>query len=293
MMTTLGTKRERQEVPLSDTAELRPYLYNDDETPVPAALISGVSFQIKKPDGTVVTVAGTVPADGSGFLHYDGVDQKGLYIWTAQFTLVSGEKRTQRGEFNAYDPLEIPPQTRKNKIAEEVWLRLEDCFDSDLGGPWLREMTLSYFDPTKVERFIDEGLVYVNGWPPLTNFGLEMFTTQIPSTDPNDPAGTEDDDPDQIIIIQATLLAVIRHLMRSYTEQELPVGANIVWQNRRDYLERWNTIYQLELQWFKEMVALWKRQFFNYGRSSLLVGQKAGRLGYGTGWRARNVLRGF
>lgn len=292
-MTTLGTKRERQEVPLSDTAELRPYLYTDDEQPVPASLISGVSFQVKKPDGTVTTITGTIPADGSGFLHYDGVDQKGLYVWTAQFTLVSGEKRTQRGEFNAYDPLEIPPQTRKNKIAEEVWLRLEDCFDSELGGPWLREMTLSYFDPTKIERFIDEGLVYINGWPPITSFGLEMFTTQVPSTDPNEPTGTQEDDPDQILIIQATLLAVIRHLMRSYTEQELPQGANIVWQNRRDYLERWGQIYQLELQWFKEMVALWKRQFFNYGRSSLLVGQKAGRLGYGTGWRARNVLRGF
>ena len=292
-MTTLGTKRERQEVPLSDTAELRPYLYNDDETPVAAALISGVNFTVKKPDGTTTTQAGSIPADGSGFLHYDGVDQKGLYIWTAQFTLVSGEKRTQRGEFNAYDPLEIPPQTRKNKIAEEVWLRLEDCFDSELGGPWLREMTLSYFDPTKVERFIDEGLVYINGWPPLTNFDLSMFTTGIPSTDPNEPTGTIEDDPDQIIIIQATLLAVIRHLMRSYTEQENVIGANIVWQNRRDYLDRWGQIYQIELQWFKEIVALWKRQFFNYGRSSLLVGQKAGRLGYGTGWRARNVLRGF
>lgn len=292
-MTTLGTKRERQEVPLSDTAELRPYLYNDDETPVAAALISGVNFTVKKPDGTTTTQAGSIPADGSGFLHYDGVDQKGLYIWTAQFTLVSGEKRTQRGEFNAYDPLEIPPQTRKNKIAEEVWLRLEDCFDSELGGPWLREMTLSYFDPTKVERFIDEGLVYINGWPPITNFDLSMFTTGIPSTDPNEPVGTIEDDPDQIIIIQATLLAVIRHLMRSYTEQENVIGANIVWQNRRDYLDRWGQIYQIELQWFKETVALWKRQFFNYGRSSLLVGQKAGRLGYGTGWRARNVLRGF
>src|SRR4051812_1544485 len=98
-MTTLGTKRERQEVPLSDTAELRPYLYTDDEQPVPASLISSVSFQIKKPDGTVTTIPGTIPADGSGFLHYNGVNQKGLYVWTAQFTLVSGEKRTQRGEF--------------------------------------------------------------------------------------------------------------------------------------------------------------------------------------------------
>lgn len=292
-MSTLGTKRERQEVAIGDTAELQPYLYDNVEVPVPASDIASVSFKIRRPDDSEVTLPGIINSDGSGYLAYNGVSIPGLYVWTASFTRTSGVIRTLRDEFNAYDPLEIPPQTYKQKIASEVWMRIEDCFDSELGGPWLRDETLAYFDPTKVERFIAEGLVYINGLPPLTTFGLEEFSIPIIDIDPNLPPGTLQDDPDQIIIIQATLLAVIRHLMRSYVEQDLPTGANIVYQNRRDYLQRWQQIYDVEYKWFREIVALWKRQFFQYGRTSVLVGYKAGRLGFGTGWRARNALRGW
>jgi hypothetical protein len=292
-MTTLGTIRERQEVPLGDNVELEPRIYDDQEIPIPDDNIVSVTFKVKKPDDTEGTFTGSIPSAGQGYLLYDDVDLPGLYVWTAQFLLTSGVKRTYRDEFNSYDPLVVPPQTYKKKIASEVWMRLEDCFDSELGGPWLRDMTLAYFDPTKVERFISEGLVYINGLPPITTFGLEEFSIQIVDTDPNLPPGTLQDDPDQIIIIQATLLAVIRHLMRSYVEQDLPTGANIVYQNRRDYLQRWQTIYDVEYKWFREIVALWKRQFFQYGRTSVLVGYKAGRLGFGTGWRARNALRGW
>lgn len=291
--TTTGTVNDETEVSLGDTKVLQAYLYNDDESPVTADDLVSVSFTIKKPDETETTEAGDIQDDGSGYLLYDGNDQTGLYVWTAQFVFISGAKKTYRSQYNVYDPLVIPPSSRRKVIAEEVWLRIEDCFDSELGGPWLRDETLSYFDPTKVERFVDEGLVIINNWPPLTNFDLGMFTTQFPDSDPSLPAGSLEENPNQIIIVQATLLAVIRHLMRSYTEQELPQGANINWQSRRDYLQRWQTIYQIELDWFKELLALWKRQFFNYGHSALLVGQKAGRLGFGTGWRARNALRGW
>jgi hypothetical protein len=120
-----------------------------------------------------------------------------------------------------------------------------------------------------------------------------MFTTPIPDHDPNLPDGSMQDDPDQIVIIQATLLAVIKHLMRSYVEQPNVVGANMVWQDRRDYLQRWQTIYTIEEGYFRQVVALWKRQFYNFGHSSLLVSSKAGRLGYGPGFRARNAARGY
>lgn len=292
-ISTTGTVRDDTEVSIGDTKELIAYLYNDDETPVSADDLVSVVFTIKKPDETEVTDPGDIQDDGSGYLLFDGNDQTGLYVWTAQFVYISGAKKTYRDQYNVYDPLIVPPTSRRRTIADEVWMRIEDCFDSELGGPWLRDETLSYFDPTKVERFVDEGLVIINNWPPLTNFDLGMFTTKFPDPDPSQPAGTLEENPNQIVIVQATLLAVIRHLMRSYTEQELPQGANINWQSRRDYLERWTQIYQIELEWFKELLALWKRQFFNYGHSALLVGQKAGRLGFGTGWRARNALRGW
>jgi hypothetical protein len=280
-------------VNLSDTAELYAYVYGNDDVPVASNLISGVSFTIQKPDGTRTTVPGQINSDGSGFLRYTDTTQKGLYLWVAQFTFTSGEKRSYRDEFQVVDPLEISPQSQVDQISEEVWMRIEDCFDSSLGGPWLRDKTLAYFDPSKIKQFIPEGLMMINVWPPETTIGLEYFTTPSPETDPVVIAQgiTTKADPDRILIVQATLLAVIRHLMRSYVEQPAPQGANIVYQDRRDYLQRWEEIYKIEEEFFKYVLALWKRQFLNLGHGSLLIHSKAGRL-YGPGYnRARSISR--
>lgn len=288
----LGAERESNTINLTDTAELLAYVFKADDTAVPAAELSGVQFTIKKPDETSTTVAGSIQSDGSGFLRYTATDQVGLYVWTAQFTFVSGEKRTYRDEFHVSDPMETPPETRASTIAKEVWFKLEDCFDSEQGGPWLRDMTLSWFEPSKIEHMLPQGLLLVNSWPPMTTLDLSFFTTEVVSTDPALPAGTMEPNPSQYIIVQATLLATIKHLMRSYVEQPQPEGANIVWQNRRDYLQRWQSIYEIEERSFKEIIALWKRQFYNFGQGSMLIGVKAGRL-VGTNVRARNVARGW
>lgn len=278
-----------------DTAPLYAYAFNEDESPISASDVSSVSFTVRKPDGTQTTTAGEIAADGTGFLNYATTDEVGTYLWIAQFTFTTGEKRSITDEFQIYDPLVIPPTTRLDQITTEVWMRIEDCFDSQEGGPWLRDRTLAYFDKSKVKRFIPEGLVRVNSYPPITSFGLDVFTTYSPSTDPAELAldpDAEEPDADRIIIVQATLLSVIRHLMRSYVEQYNPTGANVVWQDRRDYQQRWQAIYQIEEAYFKEMVALWKRNFLQYGRGSLLLHSKAGRL-YGPGYnRAWSVGRG-
>lgn len=291
----IGAESTRTEVSTGDTYEAVSILYKADGNAADAADVASVSFTFKRPDGTTTTHAGTVQSDGSGFYRFTDTAQLGLYIWTAQFTLITGEKRTFREEFFVNDLMEIPPIDRKEEVSDEVWMRLEDCFDSELGGPWLRDKTLAYFDPTKVARFIPEGMLMINSWPPLTQFDLGFFLTPVPETDPVilaiDPTAMQPD-PDRILIVQATLIAVIRHLMRSYTEQPNLVGANVAWQDRRDYLQRWGTILQLEEKWFHDYLLLWKRQFYAFGHSALLVHSKAGRL-YPPGYRARNAVRGF
>lgn len=291
---TLGTLHDPGEVTLGDTNSLRPYLYYDNEQPVPLIDLTGVSFTIKKPDGTSTTVPGALESDGSGFLLYDDTDQEGLYLWVAQFTFVSGQKRSYHDEFNVSDPMGDPlPLTEDQKIGQVVWQRLEDCFDSEEGGPWLRDMTLAFFDPSKMERFIAEALLEINVYPPTTNLTLDFFTVEVINGDPVLPIGTLMPNPDRYVIALGTELAVIRHLMRSYVEQPAPQGANIVYQDRRDYLQRWQTIYALEEAEYRRLIALWKRQFFNFGRSALLVHSKAGRLGFAPGFRTRNASRGY
>lgn len=291
----IGAEHNRTEISTGDTYEAVSVIYKaDGNAAVPADVVS-VIFTLRFPDDTSQIYTGTIQSDGSGFYRFVDTSQLGLYIWTAQFTLVTGEKRTYRDEFFVTDPLEVPPIDRKEDVSAEVWMRLEDCFDSELGGPWLRDKTLSYFDSSKIPRFVPEGLLMINSQPPLTQLDLGYFTTPIGETDPViialDPTATQPD-PDRILIVQATLIAVIRHLMRSYTEQPNLQNANVAWQDRRDYLQRWGTILQIEEKWFHDYVLLWKRQFYNFGKTAMLVHSKAGRL-YPPGYRARNSIWGY
>lgn len=288
---SLGVEKSQNTIYQGDTGELYAYFFGDDEVLTNTDIVS-ISFTVRKPDGTDATNPGTIQSDGTCFYRYTDTTDIGLHKWTAQATLITGEIRTYRDEFYVEDPLADPPSTWNQEVADEVWMRLEDCFDSENGGPYLRDASLAYFEPDKFQRFIAEGLMLINVTPPTTVLDLSYFTTPIPLTDPNVPPGTTQPDPDRIIIVQATLLSIIRHLMRSYVEQPDNVGANIVWQNRRDYLQRWQSIYQMELDAFNKMVLLWKRSFYNFGQGALSVHSKAGRL-YPTGFRARNVTRGY
>lgn len=281
----LGAEKQQTTVWKNDSAELYANFYDSKDNPLEQDQYSSVEFTVRDPEGHDTTSAGTVNSDGSCYYRFDGTAIPGLYKWIIQATLTTGEKRTYRDEFYVEDPLASPPQGEASEITSEVWMRLEDCFDSELGGPWLRDMSLVYFEPNKIERFIPEALLRINAYPPATHLTIVDFTT-VPNPELSDV------NPDQIILVQGTLLAIIRHLMRAYTEQPAPQGANIVWQDRRDYLQRWQSIYQIEDAAFKEMILLWKRQFYNFGHGALLTHSKAGRL-YPTGWRARNSTRGY
>ena len=277
-----------------DTAELVAFTYDLDGLPSDPDTIDSVVYDFVYPDGSVDSFGGTVEDDGSGFYRYEtsSASDLGIYKWKATFTFLSGERRSYTDSFIVVDPFDIQPPTWQEEIARAVWLRLEDCFDSENGGPWLRDKSLAYFESEKFVNFVSEGLLIINTAPPHTNLDLSYFTTPIPNTDPNAPDGSFSTDPDQIVLVQAVLVAVIKHLMRSYVEQPDQVGANVVWHNRRDYLQRWQSIYQIELDAFNRLVALWKRSFINLGHGALLTSSKAGRL-YPAGFRTRNAMRGY
>lgn len=274
--------RNDHKVNVGDTAELRPVLYDIDEVPIPAADIVSVVFTVQYPNGDQATAAGTVEGDGTGFYRWMNTEQIGHYYYVARFTLASGEIRSRTGSFNAIDPFDPPELTAEERIEEAVWMRLEDCFDSDEGGPWLRDMTLAYFNKTKLGEFISEALMDINLAPPATTATIGDFTTVQPDGS---------DDPESALLIQGVLLATIRHLMRAYTEQPALTGAQVVYDDRRDYLQRWQTIYTIEAERYARWIALWKRQFVGNHRA-MLVAAKAGRL-LPAPLRSRNIGRGM
>jgi hypothetical protein len=169
-------------------------------------------------------------------------------------------------------------------ISEAVWLRLEDCFDSELGGPWLRDKTLANFDETKIQSFIPEALLDINTQMPPTNMTVAQFTNW--SVEPGD-------NPNMPILVKATLLRTIRHLMMSYTEQPTPQGAQVVWSDRTRYQQMWKAIYDVELADYTQTVRLWKRTTLNLGHSALSIFSKSGRQWPYSNQRARGAYRGY
>ena len=291
----LGTERDISTVNQGDTADLYAYVRDQDSNPIPAADITSVTFTIQDPTGTKTTTGGTIEPDGSGFLRYDTTAKPlGEYIAMVQFLLDSGEKRSTRLDFTVIDPFAEVVPTQNEVIAANVWDLLEDCFDSELGGPWLRDMTLAFFDKKKIEQFIPYAMLEVNNTPPTTTLDLGMFVLVQYDVDGITPIGVKVQDSIPVIAM-GTLIQVIRHLMRSYVEQPAPMGSEVAYEDRRDYLQRWQLILQdLEQEW-QRMVLLWKRQFYHFGKSALSIHSKAGRLygSQGGAWRMRNAGRGW
>jgi hypothetical protein len=283
----LGDDRDPSVVNKGDSASLYAYAFDNNDDPLLPASISTVEFTVQKPDGTQTAYTGSIQTDGAGYLQYNTTTQLGEYSALAKFTTTDGSIRSTRIDFSVIDPFNPPAPTGTDLLVDTVWTLLEDCFDSDEGGPWLRDETMSYFNRAKVPFFIPFGMLEVNIVPPETELTLADFTTPVNDGTPNGSPNTA-----LPILAYATLIHVIQHLMRAYVEQPTPTGAQVVFEDRRDYLQRWQIILsQLEPD-FRRMVTLWKRKFLHLGKSSLLVHSKAGRL-YGPGYRLRNVGRGF
>jgi hypothetical protein len=242
---------------------------------------------------------GEILEDGSGFILFADTDQPGAYAVVAKFTFVDGQIRSTRTDFEVHDPFRETFDTTdpdydaqqhyESIISDKVWKKINDLFDSSDGGPWMMDMTLNVFSPARIKDFIDEALFDVNIYMPPTEFNLDTFAHPVVA---DLTSGKQKDNPNLTVIVQGTLLAVIRHLMRSYTEQPLPAGGQVTYEDRRDYLQRWGTIYQIEHEWFQHLVKNWKRQFMGLHESKNLVSSKAGRL-LPAPLRTRNVGRGY
>lgn len=189
----------------------------------------------------------------------------GLYSAVASFTLPDGVISSVPYNFEIVDPLgdataTADPQT--NAIGH-AWMKLEDLFDSELGGPWLRDKTISAFSRQKMAKLLPDALYYVNN----VDQPVTAFTTVNFPYDNHSP-----------LISQALLVESIYHLMRSYVEQPQPVGQSITYFDRRDYLNRWSTVLQSEEKKLQEWLQIFKLQYTQFGSSALLIGGYASSL---------------
>jgi len=281
---SLGFDSQLKIVALGDSARLIARLYNDRDQLYSYEDLGAVSFVIQYPNKTKANNAnpidGEILEDGTGLLVFDDTDQLGHHIAVATFELVDGTTKSTRVDFEVFDPFEVV-DTPTRIVADGVWTKLEDCFDAEQEGPWVQDMTLNYFREEKMEKFINDALFDINYQNPPTGLTLTSFVNSDNTVTNNYP-----------LIVQGVFIQVLRHLMRSYVEQPMPTGAQIAWEDRRDYLQRWQSMYELELAQYERWLALFKRGFLQLGHSKLLVSAKAGRL-IPAPMRARSVGRGY
>lgn len=287
---SFGYQRQPQ-VMLNDTALLTAYLYaTDDQTLVPQANITSVHFTVVKPGDdpatpTINGVSGTVTGDGTAIyvvaanVNTVGGDYKGL----AQFSYTDPVTnqvlaKTAIVDYTVIDPLVRVGTSSADGAINQAWMMLEDCFDSEDGGPWLRDMTLAVFDKTKMLGLVPQVLLQINGQMPFTNYTIDSFTYAI-----NDG---------EALMALGILVQAERQLMRAYTEQPDVVSSPVAFMDRKRYQQAWKAMYDVDSAEFKQWLKQFKLRAFDISNASLLLGSKAGRM-LPAPMRSRNVGRGF
>lgn len=196
----------------------------------------------------------------------------GLYQGRAQFTTTDGLTKSTKVWFEVVDPMETAATTIGGKIVDHTWMKIEDLFDSDLGGPWLRDETKRSFNKQKLHVLLADALYVVNNeYQPVTTFDETNWPeVHIP------------------LASQALLVEAIYHFVRTYVEQPLPGGAPMGWFDRRDYLQRWQSVLTVEETKLWKMVDVFKLQYTGFGTTSILIGGHSSPITrYSKLWRTR------
>jgi len=248
----------RDRIYKGDTAVIEANLFDEDG--VSTLPVQTVSWQVRKPDGTIVTGGPQALDRSEASIAYTDTTLPGAYASQVTFTLTDGSLRSTVLSFEVVDPLETTSQSDNNvdAVVDRAWMKLEDLFDSELGGPHLRDRTMQNFDRSKMLRLLPDALYNINNYyTPATGFDETTFPY----------------DSDMPLLAQGILVESIYHLMRSYVEQPQPVGSGTpTYFDRRDYLNRWQLILQGEEKRLDMWLDLFKKNQMGFGSSSLLVG---------------------
>lgn len=165
----------------------------------------------------------------------------------------------------AYDSLEDDMKA----IVESVNYRFADLFDSQDGGANLETYYQSHFNRNRLGQLLAIAMGRLNTMAqPYQTYTLEDGGKAFP-TDQWGP-----------MLETALYIETLRHLIRSYVEQPMFMGANITRLDRRDYLQRWQSVLQDEEQMFQKQLDTFKIAHMGLGRPRILVsGGVYGRYG--------------
>jgi hypothetical protein len=162
----------------------------------------------------------------------------------------------------AYDAL-APPFVN---AVEQVWVKFADIYDSGFGGPYLTVWYNQHFGRGRVAQLMEQACWHLNNVAqPPTVFsvtGVSPMGGGAPLFPINQYAG---------LLNTATTVEVLKHLMRSYTEEPVVVGNISVRLDRRDYLQRWGSMLGTEQAQLTQETGVFKTQMMFNGQPRVLI----------------------
>jgi hypothetical protein len=193
-----------------------------------------------------------------------GVDTSNIGSFDLQFLYTVGSVQdlnvvpVQVGPASpAYDVLD--PGTRA--IVENVWQRFADLFDSQLGGPYLQTLLQTKFNRNRLAQLMRIGVGRLNTIAqPHNSYTLD---------DADQPFPVAKWGP---LLEQMTYVEVIKHLVRSYVEQpQVNLSSAVSRLDRRDYMQRWQEVLQMEQQDLDLMIDTFKIDNMGLGSSTAVL----------------------
>lgn len=164
-----------------------------------------------------------------------------------------------------YQILEFMPvyssfSAEEKSVIERVSWRFADLFDNTVGGdPSFFEEFQTHWGYERIAQLAILALGKINTTrQPLTNYVLGS---------PGKPLGIEWHG----LLEFATYVEVLKHFIRTYVEQPTIQGSTVTAVDRRDYMQRWQNVLQMEQEDLKAQMAMFKRKHMNLGRGSALV----------------------
>lgn len=145
-------------------------------------------------------------------------------------------------------------------VIESVMWRFADLFDSPLGGPHLQVYFQTRWSRGRMADMLQSALGKLNtiSQPHMT-YTLDEARGPFPYANWGP------------LLEQGLYIETIKHLIRSYTEQPLADGVTVPRLDRRDYMDRWRAVLDMETADYTPMLENFKIAHMGLGRPRVLV----------------------
>lgn len=160
----------------------------------------------------------------------------------------------------AYDNL--PPEMKQ--IVEDVWIKFQDGFDSPYGGPNLQIWFQSKFGRGRLAQLLRQTIQHLNTvGQPIDTYTIDGINgPEFPVTGMNNWSG---------LLNTSLTIEVYKQLMRAYVEDPDIQGDVKARVTRRDYLQRWGQMLQIEREEYKDALDNFKITQMFAGSPRVLV----------------------